>query len=76
MLKVILLTILIAGCSGNPFSSGSGSSTSQSNTAEVIKVQEQNTIANTGIPWYWALLAGILIPFPTPRGLIRHITGR
>ena len=46
----------------------------QENNIEAIETQEN--FFEDGIPWYWAIVAGVLIPFPTPRQIWRRLTAK
>lgn len=43
----------------------------QENNVESIDSQEN--VFEDGIPWYWAIVAGVLVPFPTPRQIWRRL---
>lgn len=42
----------------------------------VSSIESQENIFEDGIPWYWAIVAGVLVPFPTPRQIWRRLTGK
>jgi hypothetical protein len=46
----------------------------QKNNVESIESQEN--IFKDGIPWYWAIVLGVLVPFPTPRQILRRLTAK
>lgn len=43
---------------------------------EIESVESQENVFEDGIPWYWAIVAGVLIPFPTPRQIWRRLTAK
>jgi hypothetical protein len=39
----------------------------------VSSIETQENVFEDGIPWYWAIVAGVLVPFPTPRQICRRL---
>jgi len=70
----------------NDISENSGTVTVQSDTVtnketstqknNVEAIESQENIFKDGIPWYWAIVLGVLVPFPTPRQIWRRLTAK
>lgn len=48
--------------------------TSNKQQAETMSIETLSNTVSHGVAWYWVLIAGILIPFPTPRQIWRRLT--